>query len=76
MNSLEIKICSLCNGHGELKVDDNHSNVDSVICNTCVGQGRVYYRHYEINLPLTDKSRMYLVDQEIMEILRKTKNQA
>lgn len=75
MNNLEIKLCPQCEGHGELKIDDNHSNVDSVICNNCEGLGRIYYRHYEVNIPITQKNRMYAIDEEIISILRKTKNQ-
>lgn len=76
MSSLEIKICPHCSGYGTIKIDDRHSNIDSVVCKNCDGQGRVYYRHYEVNLPLSQKNKMYQIDEEIINILRKTKNQA
>lgn len=75
MSNLEIKICPICEGYGTIKVEDRHSNIDSVVCKNCEGCGRVYYRHYEVNLPLSQKNRMYRIDEEIVNILRKTKNQ-
>lgn len=73
MSNLEIKVCPICEGHGELKVDDRHSKIDSVICKNCDGQGRVYYRHYEVNSPLSQKNRMYQMDEEIVKIIRESK---
>lgn len=70
MNNLEIRLCDKCNGHGRLKVDDRYSDIDSVECNTCEGKGRVYYRTYELSVPLTQENKMYRLDEEITKIIR------
>lgn len=70
MNNLEIIICDKCNGHGRLKIDDRHSDIDSVECDVCEGSGRVYHRTYELLVPLTQENKMYKLDEEIIRIIR------
>lgn len=71
---MEIKICDVCNGHGRIKVDDVRSEMDSVECKMCEGTGRLFHRTYELTVPLTQENKIYKLDEEIIKIIRKTKN--
>lgn len=73
---MEIKICELCKGLGHIKIDDRHSDIDSVECDVCEGKGRVYHRIYEISLPLTQENKMYKLDEEITKIIRESECQS
>lgn len=68
---MEIKICTSCKGHGKIKVDDSHSDIDTVPCSTCKTTGKVYYRNYELVIPFGEKQTYYRADEEIINIIRK-----
>lgn len=76
MNNLEIKLCYKCNGYGRIKIDDRHSDIDSVECNTCEGKGRLYYKTYELSVPLTQEQKFYKLDEKITKIIRDSKCQS
>ena len=71
---MEIRLCEACKGKGFIKVDDVRSEIDSVECKTCEGTGRLFHRTYELTVPLTQENKIYKLDEEIIKIIRKTKN--
>lgn len=74
-----IKICTLCNGYGQIKNDIGTHMSDYVweVCPRCKGTGRVVFGNYNYEVPFgTDVNLINRFDTNIFKLVRELETEA